>query len=45
MSWCKLVIGLPVRDFLKLCLDGRPTLKVLIVTSSKLAELDLETLH
>ena len=35
ISCRKLVTGLPVRDFLKPCPDGRPTLKVLITTSSK----------
>ena len=32
MSWRRLVTGLPVRDFLKPCSDGRPTLKVLMAT-------------
>ena len=35
MSWHILVIGLPVRDFLKPCSVGRPTLKVLMATSLK----------
>ena len=35
ISWRRLVTGLPVRDFLKSCSDGRPTLKVLTATSSK----------
>ena len=34
MSWITLVTGLLVRDFLKLCLVGRQTLKVLMAMSS-----------
>ena len=33
--------GLPVKDFLKPCSDGRPTLKVLIATSSKSPSISL----
>ena len=36
-----LVIGLLVRDFLKPCSDGRPTLKVLMATSSKSPSISL----
>ena len=35
MSWHILVIGFPVKDFLKPCSAGWPSLKVLIATSSK----------
>ena len=35
MSWHTLVIGLPVRDFLRPYSAGRPILKVLMATSSK----------
>ena len=35
MSWRTLVTSLPVKDFLKLCSVGKPTLKVLMATSSK----------
>ena len=35
MSYRTLVIGLPVKDFFKSCSAGRPTLKVLMTTSSK----------
>ena len=35
MSWCTLLAGFLVNDFLKSCSMGRPTLKVLIATSSK----------
>ena len=41
MSWRKLVIGFPVRDFLKPCLVGRLLLKVLMATSSKLPFISL----
>ena len=41
MSWRKLVIGFPVRDFFKPCSVGRPFLKVLMVTSSKLPSISL----
>ena len=37
----KLVTGLLVRDFLKPCSDGRPTLKVIIATSSKSPSISL----
>ena len=33
--------GLPVKDFLKRCSIGRPLLKVLMVTSSKLPSISL----
>ena len=35
MSWRTLVTGFPVKDFLKPCSVERPTLKVLLATSSK----------
>ena len=35
ISWRTLVIGFLVKDFLKPCSAGKPTLKVLMVTSSK----------
>ena len=41
ISWRKLVTGLPVKDFLKPCSTGRPTLKVLKVTSSKSPSISL----
>ena len=41
ISWHKLVTGLSVRDFLKPCSDGRPTLKVLTTTSSKSPSISL----
>ena len=41
MSWCTLVTGFPVKDFLKPCLAGRPTLKVLMTTSSKSLSLNI----
>ena len=41
ISCRKLVTGLPVRDFLKPCSEGRPTLKVLIASSSKLPSISL----
>ena len=41
MSWRNLVTSLPVRDFLKPCSDGKPTLKVLIATSSKSPSISL----
>ena len=41
INWRKLVTGLPVKDFLKPCSGGRPTLKVLIVTSSKSPSISL----
>lgn len=41
MSWITLVIGLLVRDFLKACSAKRPTLKVLMVTSSKSPSISL----
>ena len=39
--WRRLVTGLPVKDFLKQCLDGRSTLKVLVVISSKSSSISL----
>ena len=41
MSWCTLVTGLPVRDFLRPCLAGRPILKVLMAMSSKSPSISL----
>ena len=41
ISWRTLVTGLPVKDFLSPCSLGRPTLKVLIATSSKLPFISL----
>ena len=41
MSWRTLVTGLPIRDFLKPCLTERPTLKVLMGTSSKSPSISL----
>ena len=35
MSWRILVTGFPIKDFLKPCLAGRPSLNVLMATSSK----------
>ena len=41
MSWHRLVTSFPMRDFLKLCSVGRPLLKVLMATSSKLPSISL----
>ena len=41
MSWRTLVAGFLVKDFLKLCLVGRPTLKVLMAISSKSPSISL----
>ena len=41
MSWRTLVTGLPIKDFLKPCSTGRPTLKVLMATSSKSPSISL----
>ena len=41
ISWRTLVTGLPVKDFLKPCSVGRPLLKVLMATSSKLLSISL----
>ena len=41
ISWRRLVADFPIRDFLKPCLAGRPLLKVLIATSSKLPSISL----
>ena len=41
MSWRKLVTSFPIRDFLKPWVVGRPLLKVLMVTSSKLPSISL----
>ena len=42
MSWHTLLAGFLVKDFLKSCLAGKPTLKVLIVTSSKFPSISLK---
>ena len=41
ISYRKLVTGLPVKDFLRPCSEGSPTLKVLIATSSKSPSISL----
>ena len=41
MSWRTLVTSLPIRDFLKPCSAGRPTLKVLMATSLKSPSISL----
>ena len=41
VSWCTLVTGLPVKDLLSPCSLGRPTLKVLMATSSKSPSISL----
>ena len=41
MSWGTLVTGFPVKDFLKSCLVGRSTLKVLMATLSKSPSISL----
>ena len=41
ISYCKLVTSLPVKDFLRPCSEGSPTLKVLIATSSKSLSISL----
>ena len=41
MSWHTLVAGFPVKDFLKPCSVGRPTLKVLMAISSKSPSISL----
>ena len=41
ISWCTLMTGLPIKDFLKPCLAGRLTLKVLMATSSKSSSISL----
>ena len=41
MSWQILVTGFPVKDFLKSCSAGRPSLKVLMATSSKSSSISL----
>ena len=41
ISWRTLVVGLPVRDFLKPCSAGRLFLKVLMVTSSKFQSISI----
>ena len=41
INWRKLVTGFSVRDFLKPCSVGRPLLKVLMTTSSKLPSISL----
>ena len=41
MSWHTLIAGFPVKDFLKPCSAGRPTLKVLMATLSKSPSISL----
>ena len=41
MSWRMLVTGFPVKDFLKLCSAGRPSLKVLMATWLKSPSISL----
>ena len=41
MSWCTLLASFPIKNFLKPCLASRPTLKVLMATSSKSPSISL----
>ena len=41
MSYCTLLTGFPIKDFLKPCLIGRLTLNVLMATSLKLLSISL----